>query len=84
MSRLLLRRTASTVVGNCSSQIVDCRWCCSLACQGQLSADDRTFVLTIRSFRGLLLGLSPAPTTATSDVQNSISTIDAAPSSAAT
>ena len=42
----------------------------------------RTFVLTICRRRGEAEGLSPAPTTATSDVQNSISTMDAAPSSA--
>lgn len=43
----------------------------------------RTFVLTICRRRGDADGLSPAPTTATSDVQNSISTMDAAPSSTA-
>ena len=41
----------------------------------------RTFVLTICRRRGEADGLSPAPTTATSEVQNSISTMDAAPSS---
>ena len=40
----------------------------------------RTFVLTICSRLVLELGLSPAPTSATSEVQNSISTIEVAPS----
>jgi hypothetical protein len=40
-----------------------------------------TFVFTICNRRGDADGLSPAPTTATRDVQNNISTIDVAPSS---
>lgn len=40
----------------------------------------RTLVLTICSRRVLEAGRSPAPTNATSDVQNSISTIEVAPS----
>lgn len=39
-----------------------------------------TFVFTICRRRVLELGRSPAPTRATSEVQNSISTIDVAPS----
>ena len=42
----------------------------------------RTFVLTICSFLGLDCGWSAAPTSAIRDVQNNISTIPLAPSSA--
>jgi hypothetical protein len=43
-----------------------------------------TFVFTMCNLLGLSFGWSAAPTSATSDVQNSISTIPMAPSSAHT
>lgn len=77
--------TARMVVGNVNSQMVDwrCRWVevSSSEFSGEMMAPP-TLVLTIWSRRVLEAGRSPAPTKATSEVQNSISTIEVAPSPA--
>jgi hypothetical protein len=75
MSRFRFILTASTDDGKMSSQMVDCR--CRQLAQG---LRELTLVLTIWSLRGELLGcVSGAPTSATNDVQNSISTTPVAP-----